>query len=316
MKAVVCTRYGPPEVLQVQEVAEPVAGRDDVVIGIHAAAVTASDVFIRSAIPSARLVMRVMLRAVVGFTRPRRPILGAVLAGEIESAGSRVTRFRVGDRVWAFTLLRAGCYAERICLPATMKLLSVAPVNLTDDEAAALPYGGLLASHFLRKAKIQRGERVLVYGASGAIGTAAVQIAKHLGGTVTGVCSTANIELVRSLGADAVLDYTKDALSAASRYDVVFDAVGRRKTSPIKQALIRALASEGRAISVDDGTPRLARSDLDWLRDLAEAGALRPVIDRRYPLEEIADAHRYTEQGHKKGNVVVTVAARHFGASA
>ena len=309
MKAAVCTRYGPPEVLQVRDVDEPVAGKNDVVIGIHAAAVTASDIFIRSAIPSGRMVMRVMLRVVVGFTRPRRAIQGAVLAGEVESAGKNVTRFRVGDRVWAFTLLRFGCYAERICLPATAKLLALAPSNLTYDEAAAIPYGGLLASCFLRTAKIQRGEQVLVYGASGAIGTAAVQLAKHYGATVTAVCSTANVDLVRSLGADAVLDYTKEEARSGTRYDVVFDAVGRRKTSPMKEALTHALMRNGRCISVDDGTPRVRREDLDSLRALAEAGELRPVIDRRYPLEQIVDAHRYVEQGHKRGNVILTVAA-------
>jgi NADPH:quinone reductase-like Zn-dependent oxidoreductase len=299
MKAAICTRYGPPEVLQVREVEEPVTGRTDVLIRIRAAAVTASDVFIRSAIPKGRLAMRVTLRLVVGFTRPRRPILGAVLAGEVAATGPNVTRFRVGDRVWAFTLLRFGCYAERICLPATTKLLALAPSNLTYDEAAAIPYGALIALCFLERAKIRRGEQVLVYGASGAIGTSAIQLAKQFGGTVTAVCSTANLELVRSLGADAVLDYTRQEAPTQTRYDVVFDAVGRRKTSPMKDALRSALTPAGRYISVDDGSPRVKRSDLDSLRNLAQSGALRPVIDRRYALEDIADAHRYVEQGHK-----------------
>ena len=308
MKAAVCTRYGPPEVLQVREVDDPVPRRNDVVIRIRAAAVTASDVFIRSAIPSGRLVMRLLLRVFVGFRRPRRPILGAVLAGEIESIGSSVTRFRVGDRVWAFTLLRFGCYAQRIRLPETTKLLALHPSNLTDDEAAAIPYGALLALYFLEGARIQRGEHVLVYGASGAIGTAATQIAKHFGGIVTAVCSTANLELVRDLGADAVLDYTKEDAPTGTRYDVVFDAVGRRKTSPMKEAVANALARGGRYISVDDRTPRFERANLDWLKELAEAGTLRPVIDRRYALEEIVEAHTYVEQGHKKGNVIIMIA--------
>ncbi len=309
MKAAVCTGYGPPEVLQVREVGEPAAGRNDVVIGIRAATVTASDVLIRSGIPSARLVMRAMMRLFMGFTRPRRAIPGAVLAGEVESVGRNVTRFRVGDRVWAFTLMRCGCYAQRICLPATTKLLAPAPSNLTHDEAAAIPYGGLLALYFLRAAQIRRGERVLVYGASGAIGTAAVQIAKHFGGTVTAVCSAANLELVRSLGADAAVDYTTaDAPArAGAGYDVVFDAVGRRKTSPLKAALPNALAPGGRLFSVDDRLPRVRRADLEYLGELAEAGALRPVVDRRYPLEQVAEAHRYVEGGHKKGNVVLTI---------
>lgn len=308
MKAAVCTRYGPPEVLEVREVDEPAVGKHDVLIRIHAAAVTASDVFIRSAIPKGRLVMRLMLRLVVGFTRPRRPILGAVLAGEIAATGKGVSRFRVGDRVWAFTLLRFGCYAQRIALPETTKLLAPAPSNLTYDEAAAIPYGALLASHFLRTAKMQRGEQVLVYGASGAIGTAAIQLAKHWGGTVTAVCSTANLELVRSLGADAVLDYTQQETVNGMAFDVVFDAVGRRKTSPLKVALANALTREGRFVSVDDHTPRVERRDLDLLRELAEAGTLLPVLNRRYPLEQVAEAHRYVEQGHKKGNVVLTLA--------
>lgn len=307
MKAAVCTRYGPPEVLQVRDVDDPVPGRNDVVVRIRAAAVTASDVFIRSAIPSGRLVMRLLLRIFVGFTRPRRPILGAVLAGEIESIGKKVTRFRVGDRVWAFTFLRFGCYAQRVRLAETMKLLVPLPTNLTDEEAAAIPYGGLVALCFLRRARIQRGDQVLVYGASGAIGTAATQLAKHFGATVTAVCSTVNVELVRALGADAVLDYTKELMPLTTRYDVVFDAVGRAKTSPMKEALAHALTREGRFISVDDRTPKFERADLEWLGELAEAGTLRPVIDRRYVLEEIADAHEYVGQGHKKGNVVITL---------
>jgi len=307
VKAAVCTRYGPPEVLQVRDVDDPVPGRNDVVVRIRAAAVTASDVFIRSAIPSGRLVMRLLLRIFVGFTRPRRPILGAVLAGEIESIGKSVTRFRVGDRVWAFTFLRFGCYAQRVRLAETMKLLVPLPTNLTDEEAAAIPYGGLLALCFLRRARIQRGDQVLVYGASGAIGTAATQLAKHFGATVTAVCSTVNVELVRALGADAVLDYTKELMPLTTRYDVVFDAVGRAKTSPMKEALAHALTREGRFISVDDRTPKFERADLEWLGELAEAGTLRPVIDRRYVLEEIADAHEYVGQGHKKGNVVITL---------
>jgi len=307
MKAALCTRYGPPQVLHVGEVADPVAGRNDVVIRIRATAVTVSDTYIRSAVPSARLFMRAMLRLTFGFTKPRRPILGAVLAGEIESTGARVTRFRTGDRVWAFTLLRCGGYAQRICLPETTKLLTTAPSNLTHDEAAAIPYGGLIALHFLRGAKIQPGESVVVYGASGAIGTCAVQLAKHFGGNVTAVCSGANLNLARSLGADAVLDYLEDVILAGARYDVVFDAVGRRKTSAMKEALRNTLGSAGRYISVDDRTPFPRRHDLDYLRELAEAGILRPVIDRRYSLEQIADAHEYVEQGHKKGNVIVTL---------
>jgi len=307
MKAALCTRYGPPEVLQVRQTDDPVAGRNDLVIRIRATAVTISDTYIRSMIPTARPVTRMVARLVMGFTKPRRPILGAVLAGEIESIGNHVRRFRVGDRVWAFTVMRMSCYAQRIRLPQSAKLLTPAPSNLTYDEAAAIPYGGLLALHFLKTANIRHGEQVLVYGASGAIGTAAVQLAKHFGGIVTAVCGTANVGLVRSLGADTVLDYTKDRIPAGLRYDVVFDAVGRRKTSPLKEASRSALTPGGRYVSVDDHLPRLARTHLDYLRLLAETGSLKPVIDRRYPLEQIAEAHRYVEQGHKKGNVVISI---------
>jgi alcohol dehydrogenase len=308
MKAAVCTRYGPPEVLQLQDVHDPVPGAKDVLIRIRATTVTPSDCYIRGAIPSASLAMRLIARVVIGFTRPRRPILGAVLAGEIEAIGRKVTRFHVGDSVWGFTLLRMGCYAQRTCLPETLKLLTPAPSNLTHDEAAAIPSGGLLALYFLSKANIASGQQVLIYGASGANGTCAVQLAKSLGAEVTAVCSTANVELVRSLGADTVLDYTKEQASALRRYDVVFDAVGRRKTSPMKVASRNALTPAGQFISVDDALPRIRRDDLIRLRELAEAGKLKPVIDRRYPLEQIAEAHRYVEQGHKKGNVVITIA--------
>ena len=294
--------------LQLQDVHDPVPGAKDVLIRIRATTVTPSDCYIRSMIPSAPLAMRLISRAVIGFTRPRRPILGAVLAGEIEAIGSKVTRFHVGDRVWAFTTLRMGCYAQHTCLPATLKLLTPAPSNLSADEAAAIPGGGLMALHFLSKANIKSGQQVLVYGASGANGTCAVQIAKSLGAEVTAVCSTANVELLQSLGAHTVLDYTKGQESALGRYDVVFDAVGRRKTSPMKEASKNALTPADKFISVDDALPRFRRDDLLKLRELAEAGKLKPVIDRRYPLEQIAEAHRYVEQGHKKGNVVITIA--------
>jgi NADPH:quinone reductase-like Zn-dependent oxidoreductase len=308
MKAAICTRYGPPEVLQIRDVAEPVVGNGDVQIRIRATAVTASDCFIRSGVPQAKLVTRIMLRLIFGITRPRRAIQGAILAGEIEATGTRVSRFRVGDRVWGFSLMRVGCYAQRTCLPATFRLLTPAPANATDEEAAAIPYGGLLASYFLGRANIQPRQQVLVYGASGAIGTCGVQLAKHFGASVTAVCSAANADLVRSLGADAVLDYANDALPAGQRYDLVFDAAGRRKTSPLKVACANALTPEGKSISVDDRMPRVRREDLMRLKELVEAGALKPVIDRRYPLEQIADAHRYVEQGHKRGNVIITVA--------
>jgi NADPH:quinone reductase-like Zn-dependent oxidoreductase len=250
--------------------------------------------------------MRALMRVVVGFRGPRRSILGLVMAGEVEEAGKRAARFHVGDRVCAFTGLRFGGYAQYGSV-SEAGILARAPSNLTDEETAAIPYGGLLALHFLRKGGASAGRSVLVYGASGAIGTAALQLAKHLGAEVTAVCGPTNIDLVKSLGADNVLDYTNDAVPPG-RYALVFDAVGRRKTSPLKTACQHALAPGGRFLSVDNGRPRFGREDLALLTDLAEAGAIKPVIDRSYPLDQVADAHRYVEEGHKRGNVVITVA--------
>ncbi|MBV9150623.1 MAG: NAD(P)-dependent alcohol dehydrogenase [Alphaproteobacteria bacterium] len=305
MKAAICLRYGPPEVLEVRDVPDPVPGVNDVLIRIHGAAITPSDCFIRSGIPTARLVSRLALRIGFGFAGPRRPILGAVIAGEIEATGRRVKRFRAGDHIWAFSLMRMGGYAQRMVLPERFKLLTHAPSNFSHEEAAAVPYGGLIASHFLNKGAIKSGQRVLIYGASGANGTIGVQLAKHRGAHVTAVCSAANRDLVHTLGADAVLDYMRDPPSALGRYDVIFDAVGRRKTSPLKAALPGALNPGGVSISVDDGLPRARRENLLALKALAEAGALRPVIDRAYPLADVAEAHRYVERGHKRGNVLL-----------
>ena len=308
MRAAVCTRYGPPEVLLLQDVEKPVAKDDEVLIKIHATTVSSSDCFVRNALRSAPLTMQVAMRLAVGIQRPRKPILGLVLAGKIESAGKAVRRLRAGDRVYAFTNLRFGTYAQYTCLPEA-STLAFAPSNLTFEEAAAIPYGGLLALHYLRKGGVRGGQRVLIYGASRAVGTSAVQLARHFEAMVTAVCGSTNLELARSLGADTVIDYTKeDAPGAGTLYDLVLDAVGKRKTSRLKASCRKALAPGGKYISVDSGTPQLPASDLELLKELVEAGKVRPVIDRRYALEQIAEAHRYVEQGHTKGNVVVTVA--------
>lgn len=308
MRAAVCTRYGPPEVLQLQDVDKPVPKDDEVLIKIHATTVTSSDVFVRSAVRSASLPLQIMMRLVVGIMRPRRPILGMVLAGEIEKTGKDVRRFRAGERVYAFTKFRFGAYAQYTSVPEASTLAS-APSDLAYEETAAILYGGLLALHYLRKGNIRSGQRVLIYGASGAVGTSATQLAKHFGAEVTAVCSTTNLQLARSLGADAVMDYTKEHIPREGKlYDLVFDAVGKRKTSRLKVACRQALAPGGRYISVSDGRPRWPASDLALITELVEAGKVKPVIDRRYPLEQIAEAHRYVEQEHKKGNVVVTIA--------
>jgi NADPH:quinone reductase-like Zn-dependent oxidoreductase len=243
---------------------------------------------------------------VIGVGKPRKPILGMVFAGEVDSVGNAVTSFKMSEKVFGFDRFDFGTYAEFKCLSED-KVLARMPANLEFEEAAAIPYGGLLALAFIGKAHIQTGWKVLVYGASGSVGTAAVQITKSLGATVTGVCGSSNIGLVESLGADKVIDYTKNAhLDSADSYDFVFDAVGKRKGSTIKSAI--AQSHKGRYVSVDGGSPKVTREDLLLLKGLAEAGKLRPVIDRRYPLEQIAEAHRYVESGHKKGNVIITVA--------
>jgi len=305
MRAAVCTAYGPPEVLQIRTVPDPRPRNKEVCIRLSATAVTASDCIVRGL--KMRGVYRLAMRAAFGIRAPRRGIIGMIAAGEIESVGRDVTAFKPGDQVFGMDGFRAGTYAEKVCWPASSDL-ALRPANLTHEESASLPYGGLIASYFIRRLKVQKGQRLLVYGASGAIGTSAVQLARHLGAEVTGVCSTANIELVQSLGATAVIDYTKDDFTqAAARYDVIFDAVGKRKSAKAMLNAGAALAPGGVSMSVDDAFPRTNKSDLLVLKELAEGGAFRPVIDRRYALEEIVEAHRYVDLGHKKGNVIITI---------
>jgi NADPH:quinone reductase-like Zn-dependent oxidoreductase len=305
VKAVICTRYGSPEFLRLAEVEKPEPRKGEVRIRIRATAVTASDCLIRGLKAPRRY--RLLMRLLFGWTAPRQPILGMVLAGEIDAIGSNVTQYKVGDEVFGLTQRRFGTNAQYICWPAN-GILTTRPANLTFEEAAALPYGALIAMFFIRRADIQPGHNVLVYGASGAIGTAAVQLLHHRGVRVSGVCSTTNIALVRSLGASTVIDYTaEDFTRRSERYDVIFDAVGRRKSSQALVDAARVLTPGGKVISVDDAFPRLLASDLVVLKELAESGAVKPVIDRTYPLEEMVEAHRYVDAGHKKGNVVITV---------
>lgn len=307
MKAAVCDRYGPPEVLRVTDVARPVPAADELLVRVRASTVNSSDWYVRSGIRQSPLAVQVPFRLLVGLRGPRRPILGLVLAGEVAEAGAGVTRFRPGDRVWAFTKLRFGAYAEYACVPEHGPV-ALAPAHASDEDAAAMLYGGLMALHHLRRGGLASGQQVLVYGASGAVGTAAVQLATHAGAEVTGVCGSANADLVSSLGATTVLDYTSaDALPPAMAFDLVLDAVGKRRGSALKTACRRALAPGGRYVSVDDGTPHFPASDLDRLARLVDDGVIEAVVDRVYPLEWIAEAHRYVEMDHKRGNVVVTV---------
>ena len=312
MRAVICAGYGPPSVLHLGEVEQPIPKDDEVLIKVHATTVHRGDVRIRSFdVPRGQ---RFMARLVLGFTRPKNPILGMELAGEVESVGKDVTLFERGDEVFAFTGWDFGAYAEYICLPEKPRrsaekdgMLAAKPVNMTYEEAAAgVATGGVTALKVLRKADIQRGQRVLVYGASGSVGTYAVQLAKSFGAEVTGVCSTSNLETVKSLGAVHVIDYTQqDFTEGDETYDVILDAVG--KLSPSKGK--RALKPGGVYLNVDkdSGSAGGGPKDLALLKGLIEAGEVRTVIDRGYPLEEIVEAHTYVGKGHKKGHVVVTV---------
>ncbi len=306
MKAIVCTKYGPPEVLQLREVEKPVPRKDEVCIKIFATAVTASDCIIRGFNVPAGFWLPMGLA--VGFKKPRQPILGIVLAGEVESAGKNIKSFKKGDQVFGWDLFPAfGTYAEYKCMPEK-GMLAIKPANLNYEEAAAIPYGGLLALPYLRKGNIRGGQKILIYGASGAVGTSAVQLARYFGAEVTGVCGSTNLELVKSLGAGTVIDYTKeDFMNRGESFDFIFDAVGKRKISKLKSQFKKALTPTGKYISVDDGTPEIHIEDLLLLKELVEAGKIIPVIDRQYPLEQMADAHRYVDKGHKKGNVIITV---------
>jgi NADPH:quinone reductase-like Zn-dependent oxidoreductase len=305
VKAVVCTRYGPPEVLRVEELATPVPRKNQVRIRILATAVTSSDSYVRGLRLSPAY--RLMARLALGWNAPRQPVLGMVLSGEVDSVGPDAKSFEVGERVFGFNRHRFGTYAQYVCWPEH-GLLATRPANLSDEEAAAIPYGGLLALHFLRKAGVREGQSVLVFGASGAVGTSAVQLARHFGAEVTGVCSTTNVGLVASLGATTVIDYTReDFTDGTARYDLIFDAVGKRKSAAALRRCRRVLAPGGACVSVDDGRPNLRREDLLLLGELATKREIRPVIDRTYALDNIVEAHRYVDNGHKRGNVVVAV---------
>ena len=325
MKAIVYTEYGPPEVLQLKEVAKPTPKDDEVLIKVHAATVTSGDVNMRgfTFVPKG---FGPLPRLMFGIRRPRKPILGTEVAGEIEAVGKDVTLFKLGDRVFGIGSSVIGAYAEYVCRPEDGPRVRM-PADTTYEEAAPLAGGAGTALYFLRdKASVQSGQKILIYGASGGVGTAAVQLAKYYGAEVTGVCSTANLELVKSLGADKVVDYTKeDFTENGETYDIIYDAVGKLPFAKCKSSLKdngiyldgasgpSGFARMGWTSIVGGkrvfaGTPAERKEELNFLKELVEAGKLKAVIDRSYPLEQTAEAHRYVDKGHKKGNVVITVA--------
>lgn len=313
MKAVICTKYGPPDVLQLQEVEKPIPKDNEILVKIHATTVHIGDTKIRSFKPGMGfyldLLVKPIMRIVIGFRGPRKKILGMELAGEIDAVGKNVTLFKQCDKVFASTELSFGTYAEYICLPEN-GLIATLPTNVTYEQAAPIPNGGMTALLILKKANIQKGQKVLIYGSSGSVGTFAVQLAKYFETNVTGVCSTTNIDMVKSLGADATIDYTQqDFTKSAETYDIIFDAVGKLNKSQCKGSL----KTNGVYLNVltSSGGLKLKPYDLLFLKKLMEAEELRSVIDRTYTLEQIVEAHRYVDQGHKKGNVVITLKACH-----
>lgn len=307
MKAIVATQYGGPEVLQLKEIEKPTPKDNEVLIKVQATTVTAADFRMRSFTVPAPL--WIPARIALGITKPRQPIFGSELAGEVEAVGHSVTRFKVGDRVFASTLTaQFGGYAEYKCLPETA-MMAIQPNNMTFAEAAAVPIGATTALRLLRKGNIQRGQKVLIYGASGSVGTYAIQLAKYFGADVTGVCSTANLEMVKSLGADHVIDYTKeDFATREERYDLIFDTVAKFP----KTQYVKVLAPNGTFVSMAKMDSKESMDNLVFIRDLIEAGEVKAVIDRCYPLEDMVEAHRYVDTGRKKGNVVIRV-GRHDG---
>lgn len=303
MRAIVCTKYGNPDVLELQEVKKPIPKENEVCIKNHATSVTSSDCFVRGF--NVPIKLKLPMAMAIGFRKPRQPILGMVIAGEVESVGNNVKRFKVGDKVFGFDRFGFGTYAEYKCL-SEEGVLTLKPSNLSYIESAAVPYGGLLSLPYLRKGNITQGKKVLIYGASGAVGTSSVQLAQYFGAEVTGVCSNRNLEMVKSLGATNVIDYTKENfIEREERYDFIFDVVGKRKSSNIQFS--KALTQNGKFMSIDNGSPRINIKDLLLLKELSEMGRIKPVIDRCYSLDQMAEAHQYVEQGHKKGNVIINI---------
>ena len=321
MQAIVCTKYGTPDVLQLQEIEKPAPKDNEVLIKVRAATATTAGLTGRKGEPY-------IGRLFTGLTKPQKNILGFELAGEIEAIGKHVKLFKTGDQVFGHTGIAMGAHAEYKCLPEDAALV-IKPPNMTFEESVSVVEGALTALHFFRKGNIQRGQKVLIYGASGSVGTASIQVAKYFGAEVTGVCSTVNFEMVKFLGADMVIDYTKeDFTQNGQTYDIIFDTLGKRSFSLCKDSLTQkgvyldaagaatifpmlwaSMFGSKKAIITATYVRSASniKNDLIFLKELIEAGKIQSVIDRRYPLEQTAEAHRYVETGHKRGNVVITM---------
>ncbi|MBK9096557.1 MAG: NAD(P)-dependent alcohol dehydrogenase [bacterium] len=325
MKAIVATKYGPPEVLQIKEIEKPTPGNNEILVKVFATTVSAADYRVRSF--NVPISFWLPARFALGLTKPRNSVLGMDFSGVVEAVGKNVTKYKVGDPVFGLMGHQFGCYAQYLCLSEDWKLVGIAgkPANLNFEEAAAIPFGGLTALYFMREAKIQKGQKVLITGASGSVGTSAVQIAKYYCAEVTAVCRTDKIELVKSLGADKIVDYTKDDFTKSGElYDVIFEVAGKTPFSDCIKSLtktgtlLHAVAVPAVTIQMKwqsittgrkmiGGGPDNNSKDLIFLKELVESGKLKPIIDRSYPMEQIVEAHKYVGSGHKKGNVVVTI---------
>jgi len=298
MRAAVCTRYGPPEVVKIEKRPKPVPKDNEILIRIHATTVASGDCRIRSAnVPALHLLL------MLGISKPRKPVLGTELSGQVEALGKKVSLFKKGDAVFALTGMKLGAHAEYIAFPENGPL-APKPENLSYEQAAAISFGGTAALHFLRKGKLQPGQKILIYGASGSVGTSAVQLAKHFGAEVTSVCSEDNAKLVKSLGADFIIDYSvEDFRTQSKQYELIFDAVGKLSKSSCKNNL----SPNGKFVTVEEGMTSERVEDMRLLGELAKNGTFKPVIDRTYPLEHIVEAYAYVDIGHKTGNVVIRV---------